>query len=76
MQHKQTAKRWLKVASYFGYTMVLFYLAFGLCILFTGALQEIIARGALRTAFGVLLILYSIFRAFRVYKKIKCDENQ
>lgn len=55
--------------------MVFFYLALGISVLFTNALQEIIGKGALRISFGVVLILYSFFRAFRVYKKIKEDEG-
>lgn len=75
MQPKRTVNWWLKAINYFGYTMVLFYFALGLSIIFTNAFQEIVGKGALRISFGVVLILYSFFRAFRVYKKIKEDEK-
>lgn len=65
-------------AGYFGYVMVLFYLVLGLGFLLTNIFQEFISTGNLRTALGILLILYSIFRAFRIYKKVKeiKDENK
>ena len=65
-------------AGYFGYVMVLFYLVLGLGFLLTNIFQEFIPTGNLRTALGILLILYSIFRAFRIYKKVKeiKDENK
>jgi positive regulator of sigma E activity len=71
-------KSWLMFAGYFGYVMVLFYLVLGLGFLLTNIFQEFISTGNLRTALGILLILYSIFRAFRIYKKVKeiKDENK
>jgi hypothetical protein len=71
-------KNWLTLTGYFGYVMVLFYLALGLGFLLTDIFQEFIQTGGWRTLLGVALILYSIFRGFRIYKKVKeiKDENK
>lgn len=71
-------KNWLTFAGYFGYVMVLFYLVLGLGFLLTNIFQEFISTGGWRTLLGILLILYSIFRGFRIYKKVKeiKDENK
>lgn len=69
-------KNWLVFAGYFGYVMVLFYLVIGLGFLLTNVFQEFIADGKWRTILGILLILYSIFRAFRILKKVKEIKNE
>jgi hypothetical protein len=65
------------IAGYFAYVMVLFYLALGLGFLFTTIFQDFIPTGGLRTGLGIILILYAIFRAFRINKNVKetKDEN-
>ena len=66
---------WLMLAGYFGYVMVLFYLALGLGFLLTNVFSEFISAGILRVSLGLLLILYSIFRAFRIYKQNKNEKH-
>jgi hypothetical protein len=54
-------------AGYFGYVMPFFYLVLGLGFLLTPLFSDFIDRGVMRTGLGILLILYAIFRAFRIF---------
>lgn len=69
-------KFWFLLAGYFGYVMVLFYLALGLGFLLTNVFIEFISAGPLRIFLGILLILYSFFRAFRIYKQVKESKDE
>jgi hypothetical protein len=57
----------------FGLFMVLFYIAAGLYILITHTFDYV--KSEVRTIFGIILILYGIFRGARIYVKLKNPES-
>lgn len=69
-------KFWFMFVGYFGYVMVLFYLVLGLGFLFTSVFEEFISTGIARIVLGILLVLYSFFRAFRIFKQVKTQKDE
>lgn len=61
---------------YFGYVMVLFYLVLGFGFLLTSVFEEFIPAGIARVVLGILLVLYSFFRAFRIFKQVKRQKDE
>ncbi|MDP4267092.1 MAG: hypothetical protein Q8880_06625 [Bacteroidota bacterium] len=54
-----------KILRYFGFFMVFVYLGAGFLIIFTKSLVEWLSLWQ-RIAIGILMIIYGIFRAYRV----------
>jgi hypothetical protein len=62
-----------KLIAYFGYFMVLFYLSAGIMLLIPNVEIGFLNHIA-RMILGIALLIYGIFRAWRVYK-INQNEN-
>jgi len=62
-----------KILEYFGFVMVLVYLAAGIFLLIPAVQFELLGKNT-RIAFGLTLLLYGLFRAWKVLK-IKQDES-
>jgi hypothetical protein len=64
-----------QVAKYFGLFMVVFYLVLGiLFIILPGFFPELSREPKL--IFGVILVMYGVFRAYRVFKSLKHDNSE
>lgn len=58
-----------KISHYFGFAMVAVYVALGLLFLFTEAAADIFPY--YRTEVGIVMLIYSGYRSFMIYRKIK-----
>jgi hypothetical protein len=63
-----------QVAKYFGLFMVIFYLILGFLFIFSDGFFPELNRNA-RIIFGVILVLYGIFRASRAFKSLNHDNS-
>lgn len=61
-----------QVVKYFGFMMVVLYLVLGFLFIFSpGFLPEL--NGNAKLIFGVILVIYGIFRASRAFKSLSHD---
>jgi cytochrome c biogenesis protein CcdA len=61
-----------QAVQYFGFLMVIFYLVLGFLFIFSTKFFPELNRIA-RLIFGVILVIYGIFRAFRAFKSLSHD---
>jgi hypothetical protein len=61
-----------QVAKYFGFFMVVFYLVLGCLFIFSSRFFPELNRIA-KLIFGVILVIYGIFRAYRAVKSLNHD---
>jgi hypothetical protein len=59
------------VLRYFGFFMIIIYVAFGLFIIFTNSFATDYLNKTQRISIGTLLIIYGIFRSYRTIKAFK-----
>jgi hypothetical protein len=61
-----------QVVKYFGFFMVMFYLVLGFLFIFLTDFFPELNRNA-KLIFGIALVIYGIFRAYRTIKTIKYE---
>jgi len=67
--------RWKRILLVFKYFMVLIYFAMGAALLFSDRLPLPVGATG-RTLFGIVLILYGIFRIYSIYTVSKAEEDE
>jgi len=58
-----------QIVKYFGFFMVIFYLVLGFIFIFSSGFFPEINRFA-KLIFGVILVIYGVFRAYRAIKSL------
>ncbi|NVO01978.1 MAG: hypothetical protein HXX09_04690 [Bacteroidetes bacterium] len=75
MDEKRPKPKYLEllqnVLRYFGFFMILIYVAFGLYIILSESFAADLLNKTQRISIGTLLIIYGIFRSYRTIKEIK-----
>ncbi|MCK9399531.1 MAG: hypothetical protein M0Q51_06000 [Bacteroidales bacterium] len=61
-----------QIVKYFGFFMVVFYLVIGLLFIFSTQFFPALNQNA-KLFFGIILLIYGIFRAYRAIKSLKHD---
>jgi len=63
------------VGKIFGTVMVVLYIALGTTIIFKAADIQMIPEGYAK-AFGAVLILYGVYRAYKLYRRYYSSESE
>jgi len=63
-----------RIVKYFGFFMVIFYLVLGFLFIFSSKIFPEFNRIA-KLIFGLILVLYGIFRAYRAIKSLNHDNS-
>jgi len=71
LKNKNLLKKTIKG---FGYFMVVFYLVIGVFLLTTDRLQNHLTP-IQKNGIGVIVIVYGIFRGYRIFKDKNSDQN-
>ena len=67
--------RWKRILLVFSFFMVLIYFAMGVALLFSDSLPLPVGTTG-RTLFGIVLILYGIFRIYSIYTVSKTEKDE